>query len=108
MTPGPSGLESDSQSQTNGSLAEHTFLLETICQLAKSASFGLGVQGDDRRRIQLPGAGPFLNNIHIKFANLRERTSTSAEVGVGRKQGVIKNVIEIGSQSRDDALPDRK
>ena len=28
-------LESDSQPQTNGPLAEHGFLLETICQLAK-------------------------------------------------------------------------
>jgi hypothetical protein len=102
MPPGASGLESDSQSQTNGPLAEHTFLLETICQLAKKR-IDIDVGSCNRQHRSRGLVDP-----DIKIAQLRERASTAAEVGIRCEQRVIENVIEIRSESRHHALSDRE
>src|SRR6202050_4421263 len=102
MLPGASGLESDSQPQTNGPLAEHAFLGKTICQLAKKR-IEVGVGSCNRQH----HTGVWIDP-DVKVAQLCECTPAAPEVGIRRKQRVIENIVEIRSEGRNHALPYRK
>ena len=95
-------LESDSQSQTNGPLAEHAFLLEAICQLTKQRIMVNDSRAVHNRQYR---SGVWID-FDVKVAQLCECAPTAPEIGIRRQQGVIEDIVEISPEGRNHTLSD--